>query len=71
MGHIDSSQTEFIQKAADARHKAQRKVVTLVGAMASGAVTSYMASHITKMTMHDLILSGEAWPQELLAGHPS
>ena len=34
-------------------------------------MTLYIAPHIIKMTMHDSILSGEAWFQELLAGHPS
>ena len=71
MGCTASSQTKSIQKAADARIKPQRKVAALVGAMASGAVTSYMASHITKTTMHDSILSGQAWLQEILSGHPS
>ena len=70
MGRTASSQTKSIQKATDAQIKPQRKVAALVGAMASGAVTLYMASHITKTTMHDSILSGQAWLQEILSGHP-
>ena len=71
MGHTVSSQAKSIQKAADAQSKSWRKVAVVVGAMASGAVILYMASHITKMTMHDSILSGQAWLQELLSEHPS
>ena len=62
-------QTKSIQKATDAWIKPQRKVAALVGAMASDAVTSYMASHITKTTMHNSIHSAPMVPTAIWRLH--
>jgi hypothetical protein len=47
------------------------RTAAFVAAVARGAtVGQYMISHVIKRRMYDSALSGQAWLQELLNGHP-
>jgi hypothetical protein len=71
MGRVTSSKTKSLQASVQAWQRHKMRTAAFVAAVAGGAaVGQYMILHLIKTPMYDSALSGEAWLQELLNGHP-
>jgi hypothetical protein len=66
-----ASKTKELQKSLQEKQRRKKKTIALLSAVVGGAVVmQYMGRHLIKTPMYDSKLSGEAWVQELLHGHP-
>ena len=72
MVRSSESKTKALQESLQAKQRRKRKIIALLSGIVGGAVViQYMAPHLIKTPMYNSKLSGEAWVQELLHGHPS
>jgi hypothetical protein len=71
MGHTSSSKTKALQKSIHDQQQCKLRTAAFLSAVTGGAaVMQYMTPDLIKTPMYDSKLSGEAWVQELLNGHP-
>jgi hypothetical protein len=71
MGRTTASKTKSIRALAQAQQRHKMRTALFVATVVGGAaVSQYVTSHLIKTPMYNSTLSGQAWLQELLSGHP-
>jgi hypothetical protein len=71
MAPSSSQKRKALKASLKSTHTRRKKVVALAAAFSAAAVALAAAlPYLDKVPQHDSILTGHAWVQELLAGHP-